>query len=54
MKTNEICPLRSDTTTVKHCDSNCAWNVGSDAKPTCAIVKISFNLSSIESLYTNQ
>ncbi|MBV4427115.1 hypothetical protein [Clostridium tyrobutyricum] len=42
-----VCPLRFNSTE-NECISNCAWNVGSEVKPMCAIEKISLNLTSID------
>ncbi|WP_461206880.1 hypothetical protein [Clostridium sp. DL1XJH146] len=46
MSENLICPLKFGSQYNK-CTSNCAWNAGSEVKPLCAILKISFCLTSI-------
>lgn len=43
MKLHKVCPLTS-----KDCNINCAWNVGSETIPQCAVARISLDLSSIE------
>lgn len=45
-----ICPLRFGSPNNK-CVSNCAWYSGSDINPQCAILKISFCLTSIDETY---
>ncbi|WP_297421987.1 hypothetical protein [Clostridium sp.] len=42
-----VCPLKF-ASNENECVSNCAWNAGSESKPQCAILKISFNLTSLE------
>lgn len=41
-----ICPLKFQSKD-NECIPNCAWNAGSDVKPLCALMKISFNLSEL-------
>ncbi|NFH70804.1 hypothetical protein FDC35_15705 [Clostridium botulinum] len=42
-----ICPLKFQSED-NECIPNCAWNTGSKVKPLCAMMKISFNLTSID------
>ncbi|HBZ6635634.1 hypothetical protein FC839_03105 [Clostridium botulinum] len=42
-----ICPLKFQSED-NECIPNCAWNAGSKVKPLCAMMKISFNLTSID------
>lgn len=42
-----ICPLKFNSTD-NECTSDCAWNAGSKIKPRCAILNISFELTSID------
>lgn len=46
-----ICPLRFGSAN-NQCVSNCAWYSGSDVNPQCAILKISFSLTSIDETYS--
>lgn len=48
MRLHKTCPLTS-----KDCNVNCAWNVGSEVKPQCAVARISLDLSSIEDKSNN-
>jgi len=48
MSKKSMCPLRSNSKEIIKCTSDCAWNVGSEVDPMCAIEKISLNLTSID------
>ncbi|NFI95616.1 hypothetical protein FC961_14675 [Clostridium botulinum] len=47
MSDKSICPLKFQSED-NECIPNCAWNAGSKVKPLCAMMKISFNLTSID------
>ena len=42
-----VCPLKFNSTN-NECIPNCAWNAGSKVKPRCAILDVSFSLTSID------
>ncbi|EKQ57195.1 MULTISPECIES: hypothetical protein [unclassified Clostridium] len=42
-----VCPLKF-ASNENQCVPNCAWNAGSESNLQCAILKISFNLTSLD------
>lgn len=50
MVSDKFCPLRSDTSGSRKCNSDCAWNVnyGSNSKPECVMMNIAESLYRIK------